>query len=265
MGFLETIIANKKCEIILLKQRLSLDDLKSQCQQSQVRRIRESRSLRQALLAGKPFGLIAEIKLASPSRGKLTDLSCGEIARQYARSQADVISVLTDKTYFDGDISYLHAVRSIATQPVFRKDFIIDEYQIYETALAGADAFLLMASLLTTEQLLQFISLGKYLGLECLVETRNKEEIGKALAVDAPIIGINNRHLGDMSIDISTTEELMPLIPQDKIVISESGIITSDDVRRVLVAGVKGILVGTSLIESNNLISKIFELKATTI
>ncbi len=262
MDFLDKIVSIKHEEVRLLTQQRSFDEIKKQCLLTHDQRNKELRSLRNALLQSTPFGIIAEIKRASPSRGTLTDVSCEEIAYYYAQSKADAISVLTDTTYFNGDISYLKTAKDIAPQPIFRKDFIIDEYQIYETALAHADAFLLIATLLDVSQLRSFISLSKELGLENIVEVHTEKEIEKAIEAGADIIGINNRDFATMTIDIGTTERLMPYIPHNIIVISESGISSSHDVQRVVDAGVKGILVGTSLIESKDPIRKIADLKA---
>lgn len=261
MNFLDKIFPIKKRETAALKKLKSLQRTKQEC--SLCLGKREIRSLKQAIKQAHPLAIIAEIKLKSPSKGVLTSKSCKDIVRLYARSQADAISVLTDKTYFNGDIMYLKQTRALAHQPIFRKDFIIDSYQIYETFLAGGDAFLLIASLLSTSELRQFIALGKKMGLESIVEVHNKRELEKALQADAEIIGINNRNLKTFKIDISTTEELMGYVPKGKIVISESGINSSEDVQRVARAGVKGILVGTSIIKSENPIKKITELKAS--
>ena len=259
MGFLDQINIIKKREVDALKKRKSIENIEKECFVYLEKR--KIRSLKQAIKKTFPPAVIAEIKLKSPSQGVLTSKSCKDIATLYAQSQADAISVLTDKTYFNGDIAYLKQVRTITPQPIFRKDFIIDPYQIYETFLAGGDAFLLIVALLSTKQLRQFIVLGKQLGLETIVEVHNKQELEDALEADAEIIGVNNRNLKTLTISLTTTEELMKYIPKEKIVISESGIDSPEQVRKIIGFGVQGILVGTSIIKSENQIEKITQFK----
>ena len=183
------------------------------------------------------------------------------IADLYAKSSADVVSVLTDKKYFGGEIGLLRQVRSRVPQTILRKDFIIDEYQVYETLLAGADAFLLIANILKVDELIRLIALGKKLGLEALVEVHDKIDVEKVLAAGAEVIGINNRDLQTLQVDLAVTERLAPLISKKIPVISESGIESADHVRRVRKAGVRGILVGTSILQSDDPVEKIHELK----
>lgn len=260
-NILEKIVANKKREVMAKKRKKSIKKIKRECSEYLSKNKNNHRSLRQAILSGNPLGLIAEIKLASPTAGQLTELSCVDIARIYANSKADVISVLTDRTYFNGRPSYLKKVRKICHQPIFRKDFIIDQYQIYETALAGGDAFLLIATVLTIKEMENFMKLGNALGLEYLVEVHDEDDLKKAIMVGAEIIGINNRNLKTMKIDLSTTEKLAEKIPSGKIIISESGFNTQNDVRKILKSGANGILVGASIIKSKNMIKKINEFK----
>ncbi|PIR13353.1 indole-3-glycerol phosphate synthase [Candidatus Falkowbacteria bacterium CG11_big_fil_rev_8_21_14_0_20_39_10] len=263
MGILKKIIASKKQEVETSKQKKNLKQMQKECcAYLENKKINGyPKSFKHALLNGKPLGLIAEIKLASPSTGQLTSMKYDDIARQYADSRADVISILTDEKYFHGHISYLEKVKQICQQPIFRKDFIVDFYQIYETALAAADAYLLIASILTVDEIKNFIQLGKELDLECLVETHDEEDLKKALKANAEIIGINNRNLKTMKIDLGTTKKLASIIPKGKIIISESGINTHDEVKKLITFGIKGILVGTSIIKSKNIIEKINELK----
>lgn len=260
MNLLDKIINNKKQELLIQKRNKPLIQIRKKCDLF-LKNKKNTRSLIDAIANANPIGLIAEIKLASPSAGKLTKMNHTDIAGLYAASKADAISVLTDKIYFNGNISYLKAVKKICPQPIFRKDFIIDDYQIYETALAGGDAFLLIASVLSLKEIKKFIALGKKLRLECLVETRNKEDIEKAVEANAEIIGINNRDLKSMNIDFNTTEKLINFIPKNKIVISESGIHDYRHSKKLIKLGVNGILAGTSIIKSKNLINKIAELK----
>lgn len=258
MNFLEKIVGIKKLEVQKAKQSVSLPVIYEQS----VEKIIKS-PLRDftAPFRLQPFSVVAEIKLASPSEGSITNVSHLNIAREYAQSEADCISVLTESEYFKGHLSYIAEIKEVVVQPILRKDFIIDEYQIYESVAAGADAVLLIAAILSETQLKYFISLAKEFGLSTLVEVHNKSDLEKALNVGAEIIGINNRDLSTLAINLSTTQELMLEIPKNKIVISESGIKTPADVQFLKKCGVQGILVGTSIIKSNNYIEYIKQLK----
>lgn len=263
MNFLDTVIVTKKKELYNLKREKPLAQMQREALSLEGRR--QTRSLREAILKAQPVAVMAEIKRQSPSEGMLTALSHIEIARLYAESEADAVSVLTDKTYFLGDISYVPEVKSIVRQPVFRKDFIIDPYQIYETFMACADAFLLMASLLSAVQLKALLLLGASLNLESMVEVHNKQELENALEAGTEIIGINNRNLKTLRVDTATTETLLPLIPREKIVVSESGIYAPEQVRTLARLGVRGVLVGTAVLKSKNPVEKISELKRITL
>lgn len=205
--------------------------------------------------------LIAEIKPHSPSMGEIMDESPLETANLYAKSSADVISVLTDAEYFGGSNELLRDVRERVPQAILRKDFIIDEYQVYETLLLPADAFLLIASILTESELANLLKLGNTLGLDALVEVHDEQDIEKALRAGAQIMGINNRDLKTFKTDIAVTEKLMAKIPKGTFVVSESGIGTAEDVKKVRRSGISGILVGTSVLQAEDPIAKINELK----
>jgi len=205
--------------------------------------------------------LIAEIKPRSPSEGTLIKHSPLEIADIYAKSEANVISVLTDAKYFGGSLDLLKDVRSRVPQAVLRKDFIVDEYQVYESLLSGADSFLLIAAILDKDSLADFIELGKSLGLDALVEVHDEADLDKAASAGATVLGINNRDLKTLKTDLAVTEELMPHVPEGLVCISESGIYTAEDARRVRACGVRGILVGTSILQSPDPLAKISELK----
>lgn len=263
MSFLDKIIATKKKEVNDLKKHTSLRHTQEKCLNFLKKQETkgDKRSLKEQILNARTIGLIAEVKLASPSKGKLTDHTFQEIAGIYAQSHADAISVLTDKKYFNGNIDYLKQMRSLTSKPVFRKDFIIDSYQVYETLLALGDAFLLIAAILSTAELKEFLLLGKQIGLESIVEVHNEEDLEKALNAKADIIGINNRNLETFNIDLVTTKRLLKHIPKGKITISESGINTPGEVQDMFSLGVNGILVGTSILKSDNLLKKIDELK----
>lgn len=260
MNILDHIVRNKRAEISQCKTIKSLHDIRVESA-SQLQREVVPRSLKKALLSSVPMGVIAEIKRRSPSKGALTTRSCEDFAHIYAHSDADAISVLTDKKYFGGTLSSLSLVRSIAMQPIFRKDFIIDEYQIYETVIAKGDAFLLIAKILSVSKLREFLSLGSQVGLESIVEIHDEEDLMKTLDAGAEMIGVNNRNLETFEIDLSTTEKLAKKIPRDKIIISESGISSKEDVIRLSNTGAQGILVGSSLVTADDPVQEINKLK----
>lgn len=255
MNVLDEIVATKRTEIASLKALRPLESLQKEAGGF----ITERRPFRTLFEKGPV--LIAEIKPRSPSAGELIADSPLEIADLYAKSDADVISVLTDADYFGGSNDLLERVRARVSQAILRKDFIIDEYQIYETLLLKADVYLLIAAILTQDGLARLITLGESLGLDAIVEVHNEEDVEKALRAGAKIIGINNRDLTTFKTDIATTEKLVGKIPQSIPVLSESGIFTAEDVKRVRALGVRGILVGTSVLQSDNPIEKINELK----
>jgi indole-3-glycerol phosphate synthase len=256
MNILDEIVATKRLEIEAQKRVKSAATIEEEAH-SQVQTRRPFR----ALFEKGPV-LIAEIKPKSPSAGELIPQSPFDVAELYAKSEADVISVLTDEKYFGGSASLLTSVRGLVPQTILRKEFIIDPYQIFEAAVIGADCFLLIASILPRETLASFIQLGASLRLDALVEAHDEADVEKALAARAQVIGINNRDLKSLKIDLATTEKLIGLIPPDIPVVSESGIETSDDVERVRAAGARGILVGTSILRSENPITQIAELKS---
>lgn len=255
MNVLVEIAETKRREIAALKAARSIESLRKEAENFQL----ERRPFR-ALFEKVPV-LIAEIKPRSPTAGELIADSPLEIADMYAKSDADVISVLTDVEYFGGSNELLENVRSRVPQAILRKDFIIDEYQVYETLLLKADAYLLIASILKKGELANLIELGTKLGLDTLVEVHDEEDVTKALGAGAKIIGINNRDLKTFKIDLATTKRLMKKIPKGISVVSESGIATPGDARRMRQCGIGGILVGTSVLQSTDPIQKINELK----
>lgn len=195
---------------------------------------------------GEKLGIIAEIKKASPSKGVIAEnFDHREIARAYEELKVDAVSVLTEEEFFKGHIDYLRDVSEIVSMPVLRKDFIVDELQLYEAKAFGADAVLLIAGVLKNK-LKDFYDTALNIGLHSLVEVHDEKELDEALCCGAKIIGINNRNLKDFTVDINTTVKLMKHISKVKIVISESGINCADDVRMLRQAGVKGLLIGES-------------------
>jgi len=252
---LDKIIAEKREEVAQRKRQLPLSVLKE--------RIAQSRAALDfaAALSGDSTRLIAEVKRASPSRGVLCpDFDPVALAKSYAQAGAAAISVLTETNYFQGSIDHLVAIREAVNLPLLRKDFIFDPYQIYESRTYGADALLLIVAILSQEQLKELLSLGSSLGLSCLVEVHNESEVERALSSSAKIIGINNRDLATFAVDINTTHRLRPLIPKERIVVSESGVSRREDVEKLKEWGVNAVLVGEALITADDIPARMKEL-----
>jgi len=252
---LDKIIADKRYEVEQKKQCLSVSALKEH--------LDRRKALRDfaGALRGDSIKLIAEVKRASPSRGVLCpDFNPVALAKTYAQGGAAAISVLTEVNHFQGSLKYPIMIRAKVSIPLLRKDFIFDEYQVYESAAFGADALLLIAAILSQEQLEELLALSHSLGLSCLVEVHNENELEKALLVGAEIIGINNRDLNTFTVDINTTRRLRPLIPEGQIVVSESGINSRDDIIKIKGWGVNAVLVGEALVTAGNIPAKMEEL-----
>ncbi|HEY3379511.1 MAG TPA: indole-3-glycerol phosphate synthase TrpC [Armatimonadota bacterium] len=211
-------------------------------------------------LAAPGMSLIAEVKKASPSRGVIrADFHPADIARAYQAAGASAISVLTDEKYFQGKLAYLDEVRVASTLPLLRKDFIIHPAQIFE-AVGRADAVLLIVAALSPDELAALLALATSCGLDTLVEVHDRAELDTALAAGAPVIGINNRDLRTFVIDLQTTFRLLPYIPADRIIVSESGVQSAAQVTELAQAGVHAILVGESLMVSDDIPAKVREL-----
>lgn len=216
-------------------------------------------SFRKAL-HNRPWALIAECKLASPSKGRLcTNYTVAELARIYTESGAAVLSVLTDK-HFCGTIEHIGEAKRVSSLPVLRKDFVIDPYQIYEARSVGADAILLIAGILSDEQLRDYLSLTEELGMDALVEVHTLGELQRVQQTKARIVGINNRDLTRFVTDINTTLQLLPHCDKERFIISESGIKDGSDALRLKTAGVRGILVGEGLVTAADIPGKVREL-----
>ena len=252
---LDRIVAEKRKEVAQRKRSLPLSTLKERMAQCQAPLDFV------AALSGESMSLIAEVKRASPSRGILcADFDPVALAKTYAQAGAVAISVLTEVNYFEGSLDHLVAIREAVNLPLLRKDFIFDQYQVYESRAYGADALLLIMAILSQEQLKEMLSLSRSLGLSCLVEVHNESEVERALISGAEIIGINNRDLKTFIVDISTTRRLRPLIPKERIVVSESGISSREDVEKLKEWGVRAVLVGEALVTAEDIPTKMKEL-----
>jgi indole-3-glycerol phosphate synthase len=254
MSVLQKIVEHKKKQIALAKQEVSLWELQGKLLDLKT----PAKNFKNAIAVPKDkLHVIAEIKKASPSAGLIIDnYNPARIARLYQTHRVNAISVLTEEKYFQGDLYHLSLVKQVTTLPVLRKDFIIDEYQIYESRLEGADAILLIAGLLFKSEIQKFLDIAKEIGLQCMVEVHNEAELNKVLDTSADIIGINNRNLSTLKVDLKTTVELRPKVPRDKIVISESGIRSKEDIKLLKDLKVNAILIGHYLLEQRDTMGK---------
>jgi indole-3-glycerol phosphate synthase len=222
------------------------------------------RSLADALRADdSKLGLIAEVKKASPSAGVIQpDFDCLTIARAYEKGGASAISVLTDEKFFQGRLEYLATIRAEVGVPVLRKDFIIHEAQIFEAVVAGADAILLIVAALDQPALEHLLEVAHRFQLDVLMEVHDLPELDRALETDVRIIGINNRNLKSFAVDLAVTEALVEEVPDDIVLVSESGIKSVEDARRLAAAGADALLVGETLMRSGNPVQTVRELMA---
>ncbi|MDE1767867.1 MAG: indole-3-glycerol phosphate synthase TrpC [Candidatus Micrarchaeota archaeon] len=257
-NLLNEITSNKALEVERAKTKRPLLELIFLCRESS----RTVRDFSTAIRSEAGLAIVAEIKMSSPSsRNILTGIGYEEMAKIYQGSGVlSAISAVTDWKYFRGDIGFIKTVKKAAKVPVLRKDFIIDSYQIYESYAAGADAILLIASILDGRKLKQFISIAHNLGMSCLVETHSRADIDAAIDAGAKIIGINSRDLSTFKLDKGLFEALSGYIPKDVIKVAESGIDGKEDAISALRAGADAILVGTSLLTAENPAEKMREL-----
>ena len=257
---LDEIVAYKKKELLETKRAIPFADQKERAADAG-----PTRGFGKALLSGTGIRLIAEVKKASPSKGVIReDFDPVKIAGTYEGAGAACLSVLTEKKYFQGDLGYLAAIRKSVGLPLLRKDFIIDEYQIFEARAAGADAILLIAACLDKRQMEDLLGTAEEIGLDVLVESHTSKELDKSLVAGARIVGINNRDLTSFTVSLQTTFDLLKDIPDDRIVVSESGIKSRDDVAKLERAGVDAILVGESLMREKDIGKKVKELLGTS-
>jgi indole-3-glycerol phosphate synthase len=257
--FLEKVTQIEKEEVAKRKSLFSLKEM-----EEMIPHLPPSRGLMEAISHRAPMALIAEIKHASPSAGIIKeDVDLEQITLAYEAGGACAISVLTESHFFKGKLSHLLQVKERTSLPVLQKDFILDPFQIYEGKALGADAILLIASLLDREELTDFVGLALSLQMVPFVEVHNESDLEKTLPLNLSLIGINNRDLKTLEVDLKTTFHLKKRIPSGMKVISESGIKSSQDVKLLREAGVDGILVGEILMRSTDPASKMRELLNT--
>ncbi|MEA3305357.1 MAG: indole-3-glycerol phosphate synthase TrpC [Candidatus Omnitrophota bacterium] len=255
---------------IIEEKRKELDYAKSKIPQKKLlgklRSIKSARKphfFKHSISVHKRMHLIAEVKKASPSAGLIRkDFDPLKIAALYEANGASAVSILTDKKFFQGRLSHLEEIRKNTSIALLRKDFIIDEYQVYESIAAGADAILLIADLLSEEEIKYFLNIGGENSIDFLVETHSEEDVKKAISAGCEIIGINNRDLHTFKVDINTTARLIKMIPEGKIIVSESGIKTKEDISYLRSLGVNAVLIGETFMRSGDIGRKVRELTA---
>jgi indole-3-glycerol phosphate synthase len=248
MDILAHIIAGKRQRLEAAKRAVSLERLRQMA--AEVRTVAAPHALFDALNRGDSINIIAEFKRRSPSKGVIREnADASEIASSYQSGGAAAVSVLTEENYFNGSLDDLRSVREVVSIPVLRKDFIVDEYQVYETAAAGADALLLIVAALDDETLARLLRLTEELKLDALVEVHTKAELDRAVATGAKLLGVNNRDLRTFNVSTETSMELARHAPADAVLVSESGL-SPEEVRRLRTVGYKGFLVGEALMRA---------------
>jgi indole-3-glycerol phosphate synthase len=246
---LQRIVAVKREEITAAKAQCDLTSLRAQAQA--LGGVRDFEGALRRRIAGGAAAVIAEIKKASPSKGVLREQFVPtEIAASYARHGAACLSVLTDERFFQGSAAYLQQARAACELPVLRKDFIVDEYQLAQSRAMGADCVLLIVACLADSEMVELETAASELGLAVLVEVHDGSELERALRLRTPLLGINNRDLRTFEVSLQTTLDLLPRVPADRLVITESGILSAADVRHMRAAGVHAFLVGEAFMRA---------------
>ena len=255
---LDKIVAKTKERLVEAKRNRSLDQIKEEVSKLDAN---DDFPFKKAL-KDHEIAIITEVKKASPSKGLITeDFDYIKIAKDYEQSGASAIAVLTEPYFFKGSNDYLKEIAENVRLPILRKDFTIDEYMIYEAKSLGASAILLIVSILDDVQLKEYLDLAHELGLSAIVETHDAKEIRTAMDAGAEIIGVNNRNLADFTVDINNSVNLRRLVGDDILFISESGIKTAEDVRRLKENNVDAVLIGETLMRSDDKKAMIAELK----
>lgn len=256
--YLDKIVVTKQQEVAALKEHFSIVEA-----ERAIADMPPTRGFEDALAhrRKRKLGLIAEVKKASPSKGLIRpDFDPVQIACAYEKAGADCVSVLTDVSYFQGSPDYLQEIRQAVGLPLLRKDFVIDETQIYEARLLGADAVLLIAAILDQERLRRFLNVARETGLDALVEVHDRAEMDMVLELGATLVGVNNRDLKTFETRLQTTEELAALVPEGVTLISESGIAGPQDIKYLHNTGAKGVLVGEYLMRQQDVEQAVYRL-----
>jgi indole-3-glycerol phosphate synthase len=262
IDMLEKLYAAKAVCRAADEEREPLDVLRERARN----RVGERRRFRAALAAANGPAIVAEIKRASPSVGLIVPhLDPAEIARTYEAAGADAISVLTEADHFLGELAYVDIARGATSLPILRKDFLRSRYEVVQSAAYGADAVLAIVAGLTDAMIAEMMAEAQRYELDVLVEVHTEAELTRALAAGATLLGINNRNLHTFETDLAVTEDLLPLVPRGTVVISESGVKSQDDVRRLVAQGASGVLVGESLMRSDDKLEAIRALKGASI
>ena len=247
MNILDEIVANTKAKVSIAKEKVSLDDLVSTIHSNKI-----VKSKFKASLKDKDQAIIAEIKKASPSAGIISEnFDPVTKAQEYEAFGASALSILTEEDYFLGSTQYLKDVKKISKLPILRKDFIVDIYQIYESKLIGSDCILLIASILSDEELNDFTQLADTLGLDYIIEIHNEDELKRVQDFSEAIIGVNNRDLKSFTVDIENSIRLKQLFNQDNLFVAESGIKGQSDINKLLQHGINIFLIGESLMKGD--------------
>ena len=258
MNILEEIAEKTKIRVEEAKKRQSLSALRELAEKAGA----DTGFPFEKALAAEGLSFICEVKKASPSKGIIAeDFPYIEIAKRYEAAGAAALSVLTEPYYFKGSNDYLREIRKEVALPILRKDFTVDEYMIYEAKVMGADAVLLICAILSDEQLAAYGKLAGSLGLSALVEAHDEEEVKRAIASGAGIIGVNNRNLKDFTVDIQNSVRLRALVPKEILFVSESGIKTKEDTAKLKENGTDAVLVGETLMRSGNIAETLNELR----
>ena len=247
MNILDEIVANTKVKVSNAKEQVSLDDLVSTIHSNKI-----VKSKFKASLKDKDQAIIAEIKKASPSAGIISEnFDPVKKAKEYEAFGASALSILTEEDYFLGSAQYLKDVKKISKLPILRKDYIVDIYQIYESKLIGSDCILLIASILSDEELNDFTQLADTLGLDYIIEVHNEDELKRVQDFSEAIIGVNNRDLKSFTVDIENSIRLKQLFNQDNLFVAESGIKGQSDINKLLQHGINIFLIGESLMKGD--------------
>ena len=247
MNILDEIVANTKVKVSNAKEQVSLDDLVSTIHSNKI-----VKSKFKASLKDKDQAIIAEIKKASPSAGIISEnFDPVKKAKEYEAFGASALSIITEEDYFLGSAQYLKDVKKISKLPILRKDFIVDIYQIYESKLIGSDCILLIASILSDEELNDFTQLADTLGLDYIIEVHNEDELKRVQDFSEAIIGVNNRDLKSFTVDIENSIRLKQLFNQDNLFVAESGIKGQSDINKLLQHGINIFLIGESLMKGD--------------